>query len=109
MSDYETARSTTNEPVHSTTTTTRSGGSSGVAFVVGALVVVVGILAYVMFGGDADTASGANDINVTIEGAGDAANDAGQAIQGAAESAGDAVEGAANSVGNAADESTTGN
>lgn len=69
MAEYETTRTTTNEPVHSTTTTTRSGGSGGVAFVVGALVVVVGVLAYVMFGGDVDTSSGANDVNVTIEGA----------------------------------------
>ncbi|ASM71845.1 MULTISPECIES: hypothetical protein [Roseobacteraceae] len=105
MADNETPRTTPNEPVH--TTTTKS--NSSMAFIVGALVVVVGVLAYFIFGGDVETTSGASDVNVTVEGAGDAAQDAGNAIEGAAESTGQAIEGAAESVGDAAESATDGN
>ena len=75
-----------------TTTTTNSGGGAGLGFIVGALVIVVGVLAYIMLGGDGPSGTtGTNDVNVTIEGAGDAVQGAGEAVQGAAE----AVEGAA--------------
>lgn len=45
------------------------GGNTGLAFVVGILVVVVAVIAWFVFAGDP---SGAGDqVNVTIEGAGD--------------------------------------
>ncbi|KIN64111.1 hypothetical protein Z946_2998 [Sulfitobacter noctilucicola] len=71
-----------------TTTTTTTSGGSGMGFIVGALVVIVGILAYVVFGDGFGGASGANDVNITVEGAGDAA-------QGAAEAVDEAVSGGA--------------
>ncbi len=68
---------------HVTTTTTNSGGGAGMGFVVGILVVVVAGLAYFVLGGD--LASNSGDVNVTIEGLGDA-------VKGAAEDAGEATE-----------------
>lgn len=48
---------------------TNSGGSTGLAFIVGALVVVVAILAYLFFGGEVgDT----DDVTISIEGAAEA-------------------------------------
>lgn len=74
---------------HTTHTTTTGGSSTGLAFIVGILVVVVGLLAYFMFGGDVD---GSDDVSVTIdggavEGVADAVEGAAQAVEGAAESA----------------------
>ncbi len=72
-----------------TTNTTVSGNSNtGLAFIVGGLVVVVGFLAFFLMGGDVDDD---NDVSISIEGAGEA------------------VENAAESVGNAAQEATDGN
>ncbi|MEP3055462.1 hypothetical protein [Ascidiaceihabitans sp.] len=51
-----------------TTATSTSGGNSGLAFVVGALVVVVAVLAWFMFPG-ADGRRGG--VNISIEGAAD--------------------------------------
>lgn len=65
-----------------TTATSTSGGNSGLAFVVGALVVVVAVLAWFMFAG-AD--GGRDDVNIIIEGAGAAIEGAAQAVEGAAE------------------------
>lgn len=70
---------------HNTTTTTTTSGGAGMGIIVGALVVIVGILAYFMFGGEAP--SGSNDVTVTIEGAGDAVQGAAEAVEGAAEGA----------------------
>tara|TARA_R110002051_G_scaffold14460_6_gene46874 strand:- start:42742 stop:42945 length:204 start_codon:yes stop_codon:yes gene_type:complete len=53
-----------------TTNTPEKSGGNGIAFVVGILVVVVGILAYVIYGGSSGSDGG--DINVTVEGAADA-------------------------------------
>ncbi|WP_136637424.1 hypothetical protein [Pseudooceanicola onchidii] len=39
---------------HNNSTETRRGGSGALAFVVGALVVLVAVIAYVIFGSDAD-------------------------------------------------------
>ena len=66
---------------HVTTTTTNSGGGAGMGFVVGILVVVVAGLAYLVLGGELGAGSG--DVNVTIEGLGDA-------VKGAAETSGGA-------------------
>lgn len=71
--------------------TTTGGSGAGLGIIVGALVVVVGILAYMVFGGAAPQN---DDVTISIEGAGSAIEDAGQAVEGAAESAGQAVEGA---------------
>lgn len=69
---------------HSTATSTTSGGSTGLAFVVGALVVVVGVLAwFIISGADA----GRDDVNINIEGAGSAVEGAAQAVEDAAEGA----------------------
>lgn len=49
------------------------GGNSGLAFIVGALVVAVGVMAYVMYsGGGSDDA----DISISLDGAGDAVEEA---------------------------------
>lgn len=84
---------TTNTPrgTHSTTT---SSGSSGLAFIVGALVVAVAVLGYVMFadGGSSD------DLTVTVEGGGaavESVENAAEGVAGAVEGAAEAVEGAA--------------
>ncbi|MDW4497043.1 hypothetical protein R5H30_03545 [Sulfitobacter sp. D35] len=50
------------------TTTTSSGSSSMLAFVVGILVVVVGVLAWVVFGNGDLAQGGGEDINISIEG-----------------------------------------
>ncbi|MCR8825732.1 hypothetical protein [Pseudosulfitobacter koreensis] len=106
MADPRATRTTANDPARTPTPAARKRGGSGIAFIVGGLVVVVAILAFVLYGGDVDpvgTAGDPNDINVTVDGVGDAAEDAGTAIEGAAESTGQAVEGAAESIGNAAE------
>ena len=65
-----------------TTTTTTDNGGSGMGFIVGALVVIVAIIAYFLFvGADTDTAGG--DINVTVEGSDTAP--AADAVEGTAE------------------------
>lgn len=54
-----------------TTTTTRDrGGNSGLAFIVGILVVVVAVLGYVVFAGGAPVVSGDGgaDLKITVEG-----------------------------------------
>lgn len=76
MADTKTPRSD-----HTTTTTTTNTGGSGMAFVVGALVVVVAGLAYFVFA-DGET-TGSDDINITVEGAGTAVEDAADAVEGA--------------------------
>ncbi|RLJ41479.1 hypothetical protein BDE40_0751 [Litoreibacter halocynthiae] len=68
------------ERTHTTTTTT-TGGGAGMGIVVGALVVVVAFLAYVIFSGSAP--SGQDDVNITIEGAGSAVEGAAEAVEGA--------------------------
>ncbi|MEJ6402379.1 hypothetical protein [Yoonia sp. 2307UL14-13] len=68
-------------------TTQNSSGNTGLAFLVGILVVVVAVMAYVMFAdGDAD---GGQDLNITVEGAGAAAEDAAQAVEDGAEAISD--------------------
>ncbi len=62
-------------------------------FILGIIVVVVAIMAYVMFAGDGSTGGGADDVNITIEGAGDAVEGAADAVEGAAEGAADAADG----------------
>ena len=89
----------------------QSGGGSNatLAFIVGGLVIAVGVLAYVMLGnGDADTAGGSegSDVNVSVETSGDAADDVADAAEdtaGAVEGAAEDVEGAAQDVEDAAD------
>ncbi|SNS76421.1 hypothetical protein [Antarctobacter heliothermus] len=62
---------------NTTTTTTRdNGGNSGLAFIVGILVVVVAVLAYVVFAGDIGSPAadgGGADLNITVQSDGDAA------------------------------------
>lgn len=71
---------------HITRADSGSGGNTGIAFVVGILVVAVGVLAYVvLYGGGA---GGADDVDITIEGGGSAVESAAEAVEGAAESAG---------------------
>ncbi len=73
------------------TTETKTGsGSTGLAFIVGALVVVVAVLAYFMFGGTNDS----DDLTITVEGAGSAVEGAAAAVEGAADSSAGAVENA---------------
>lgn len=67
--------------------TNSSNSNSGLAFIVGALVVAVGFLAYALFSG-AELGGSSDDVTISIEGAGEAAQEAGQAIEGAVEDAG---------------------
>lgn len=46
-------------------TTKSSGGTTGLAFILGAVVVVVGIVGYIVLGGDVPDAS--NDAEITID------------------------------------------
>ena len=81
-----------------------SGGNATLAFIVGGLVIAVGIIAWVIFGGDGnpDTAGGAesSDVNVSVESSDGAADD----VADAAEDSADAVEGAAEDVEGAAED-----
>ncbi|WP_417209860.1 hypothetical protein [Antarctobacter sp.] len=65
---------------NTTTTTTRdTGGNTGLAFIVGILVVVVAVLAYVIFAGDIGSPAadgGGADLNITVQGDGAPAVDA---------------------------------
>jgi len=65
-----------------------NSSNSFLAFVVGGLVVAVGIIAWIMYGSDES-----GDVDINVDGGGDAA---------------DAVENAAESVGDAADDVTDG-
>ena len=56
------------DQINTTNTPAKTGGN-GIAFIVGILVVVVAVLAYVVWGSGAE---GGKDISVTIEGAADA-------------------------------------
>jgi len=76
------------EPVtereRTTTTTTTNSGGAGMGIIVGILVVVVAGLAYFMFAGNIDTSgNGESDVNITIDGAGSAAEGAADAVEGA--------------------------
>lgn len=44
-----------------------NGGNTGLAFILGGVVVVVGILAWVFLGGDAPDGDGGADINIELE------------------------------------------
>ena len=71
------------DSTHTTNTNTTSGsGSTGIAFIVGILVVVVAVLGYVLFSGA--PVAGNDDITISIEGAAPAAERAADAIEGAA-------------------------
>lgn len=66
--------------------TNSNSSNSGLAFIVGALVVAVVALGYVLFS-DAELGGSSDDVTISIEGAGDAMEDAGQAVEGAVEDA----------------------
>ncbi|WP_323772070.1 hypothetical protein [Antarctobacter sp.] len=62
-----------------TTTTSDTGGNSGLAFIVGILVVVVAVLSYVIFSGDIGSPAadgGGADLNITVQSEGAPAVDA---------------------------------
>lgn len=83
----------------------RSGGGTGLAFIVGGLVVAVAVIFWLVFGGGNDTATDtANDVNVTVENAGDAAAEAAEAAGDAADAVGEAATNAAEATGEAARE-----
>ncbi|MET0545431.1 MAG: hypothetical protein ABWZ40_03890 [Caulobacterales bacterium] len=58
-------------------TEARSGGNGFLYFVVGALVVIVGVLAYVMYGSGASQ----NNANAALERSADAVGDAANAVE----------------------------
>lgn len=66
--------------------TNSSNSNSGLAFIVGALVVAVAVLGWAFFSG-AETGGSSDDVTISIEGAGEAAQEAGQAVEGAVEDA----------------------
>ena len=85
-----------NNGTHTTTTHT-SGGGSGLAFILGGVVVALAVLAWLFMGGETS-----DDVTVTVEGAGEAV----EAVEGAAEGVAGAAEGAAEAVEGAAAEAT---
>lgn len=90
----------------------RGGGGTGIALLVGGLVVAVGVLAWIIYGGfDAGTATGGSDVNVNVESSEGAVDDAAGAVEsaaGAVEDAADSTAGAAEGAAEgAADEATT--
>ena len=88
MSDPDRPTERTHTDRTTTTTTTNTGGNSGMAFVLGAVVIVVAALVWFLFAGSDVDSTGSNDVNITVE---EPASDAGAAIEGAAEGAADAV------------------
>ncbi|MBB3995334.1 putative metalloprotease [Sulfitobacter undariae] len=75
---------TIKEREHTTHTTNTSGGGAGMGIIVGVLLVVVAGIVYFIFAGEfTDPDAGANDVNISIEGGGEVADDAAQAIEGA--------------------------
>jgi len=109
--DPHTHSSNTNTTIRESRTEKKSG--TGMALIVGGLVVAVAIIAWFFFAaGNGDVATtgattGEGDVNVSVDSAagaaGDAATDAGNAVEGAAEDTGNAIEGAADATGNAVD------
>lgn len=57
----------------------KNTSNTGLAFIVGGLVVVVGLLAFYMLSGDA----GGDDLTISIGGGGSAVEDAAKAVEGA--------------------------
>lgn len=55
-----------------------SDGNTGLAFIVGALVVVVGVIAYAVFA----NGSGSDDLTISIEGADSAVEQAAESLSG---------------------------
>lgn len=77
--------------------TEKTGGSTGLAFIVGGLVVAVGVIAWVIYGGAED------DVDISIEGVGEAVESASESVGEAAESAAGAAENAAESAAESAE------
>ncbi len=70
----------TDQPAsHTTTTTTATGGNSGIAFIVGVLVVVVAVMGYFLFVGEV---GGGDSVTINVEGAGAALEGAAEAVTG---------------------------
>ena len=96
MSDPNHAPRNTNPHTRETHVEKRSGGSGAMAFIVGGLVVAVLVVVWLFYGGsDLD---GAQDVNISVEGAGEAAQSVGDAASDAAESTGEAAESAGEAV-----------
>lgn len=64
------------DQTHSSSTS-NSGGNTGLAFIVGGLVVIVAVLGYFVFVG----AQQSDDITISIDGGGSAMQEAGEAIE----------------------------
>lgn len=81
--------------------TEKRGGGTGIALLVGGLVVAVGVLFWAIYGGlDGSPATGGGDVDVNVEGSEGATDDAANAVEDAA----GAVEDAADSTAEAADD-----
>ena len=72
-----------------------SGSSAGLAFILGAVVVVLGVVVWYMFEDNDDLTVGTENVSVTIEGGQSAAENAADAVSDAASGAASAVESAA--------------
>ncbi|MEM8577457.1 MAG: hypothetical protein AAGF60_06365 [Pseudomonadota bacterium] len=72
--------------------TQSSGGNGAMAFILGGVVVALGVLGYIVFaGGDLLPASGGDDVTITIDGGAGAAEEAAGALEGAATAVEEAV------------------
>lgn len=79
--------------------TEKRGGGTGIALLVGGLVVAVGVLFWAIYGGLDATSTTGSDVNVDVEGSESAVDDAAGAVEdaaGAVEDAADSTAGAAN-------------
>ena len=89
-------------PEHNQTphTTVNKTSNTGTGIVIGVLAVLVVGFAFYYFS-DGDPMDTSNDINVTVEGSGDAMENAADSVEDAAQSAADSIEDAAdNATGN---------
>jgi len=77
-----------------TSSSAHPGGSGGnsMAFIVGGLVVAVAVIGFFLFTG-ASVDDGSSDVNINVEGAGQAMEDAAGAVEGVAGAVDDATSG----------------
>ena len=80
------------------------GGGTGIALLVGGLVVAVGVLFWAIYGGFEGSATGGSTVDVNVEGSESAVDDAAGAVEDAAGAVEDAADDTAGAAEEAADD-----